>query len=138
MAKLTPEMKDLMDKALAFLATADEQGNPQVGPKGTMRAFDDEHLIYNEETGRQAWHNIQKTCKAAVAFHPTPGLKGFRVEGRAHTYTDGPYMEAAKKFVEGTKLPQPLAAVIIDVDRIVSLDAGPNAGKEIANDPVKD
>jgi predicted pyridoxine 5'-phosphate oxidase superfamily flavin-nucleotide-binding protein len=138
MAKLTQEMKDLMDKGLAFLATADENGNPQVGPKGTMRVFDDEHLIYNEETGRQAWHNIQATGKAAVAFHPTPGLKGFRVEGRATTYTDGPYMENAKKFVEGTKLPQPMAAVVITVDRIVTLDAGPSAGTEIANDPVKD
>ncbi len=59
MATLTQDMKDMIGAQLNYLATADENGNPQVGPKGTMRVLDDHHLIYNEETGKQAWHNFR-------------------------------------------------------------------------------
>ena len=75
MAKLTQEMKDMIGSQLNYLATADENGNPQVGPKGTMRVFDDEHLIYNEETGHHAWHNLNATRKAAVATVDRSQLK---------------------------------------------------------------
>ena len=81
MATLTQDMKDMIGAQLNYLATADENGNPQVGPKGTMRVFDDHHLIYNEETGKQAWHNLQYSKKAAVATVDYKALKGFRFEG---------------------------------------------------------
>ncbi|GKT03235.1 pyridoxamine 5'-phosphate oxidase family protein [Furfurilactobacillus sp. WILCCON 0119] len=138
MAKLTAEMKELVDKAFPFIATVDAHGNPQIGPKGTLRVLDDEHLIYNEETGRHAWQNLQDNGKIAVAVHPYPGLKGIRVEGHATIYTDGKIFDDAKQFATDNKLPDLIAAVVISVDRIIRLDAGPDAGTEIANSPVKD
>lgn len=136
MAKLTTDMKDLIEQAFAFIATVDENGNPQVGPKGTMRVLDDTHLIYNEETGRQAWHNLNDNHKIAVAFHPFPGLKGIRVEGKATIYKDGKIFDDSVAYATDKKLPAPLAAVVITVDRIVRLDAGPHAGEEIENSPI--
>ncbi|KRL57009.1 pyridoxamine 5'-phosphate oxidase family protein [Furfurilactobacillus rossiae] len=138
MAKLTSEMKDLISQAFPFIATVDEDGNPQIGPKGTLRVMDDEHLIYNEETGRQAWHNLQANHKIAVAVHPYPGKIGLRVEGYATIYKDGPVFEAAHQYAVDNQLPDLIAAVVISVDRIVSLNAGPDAGTEIANEPVSD
>lgn len=49
MATLTQDMKDMIGAQLNYLATADENGNPQVGPKGTMRVFDDHHLIQRRD-----------------------------------------------------------------------------------------
>lgn len=138
MAKLTEDMKQLIADGFPFIATVDEAGNPQIGPKGTLRVLDDEHLIYNEETGHQAWHNLQANHKVAVAVHPYPGMKGIRVEGKATIYTDGQIFDDAHQFAVDKKLPDLIAAVVITVDRIVSLDAGPDAGKELANEPVQD
>lgn len=138
MATLSDEQKQLVKDAFGFVATVDENGNPQIGPKGTLRVLDDEHLIYNEETGHQSWHNVQVNPKIAAAFHPFPGMKGFRVEGRAKIHQNDDIFKQAQDWAAAKKLPKALAAVVISVDRTVSLDAGKNAGIEIENKPVKD
>lgn len=134
MATLTPEMKDMIASQLNFLATADEHGNPQVGPKGTMRVFDDAHLIYNEETGRHAWHNLQASGKVAVATVDRPHLKGFRFEGTVEFHHDDQIFEDAQAWAAERHLPPAISAVVITVHRIVRLDAGPNAGTVIEED----
>lgn len=134
MAKLTQEMKDMIGSQLNYLATADENGNPQVGPKGTMRVFDDEHLIYNEETGHHAWHNLNATRKAAVATVDRSQLKGFRFEGTVEFHDDDQIFKDAQAFAEAKHLPAAISAVVIHVIRIVRLDAGPNAGTIISED----
>ena len=128
MATLTQDMKDMIGAQLNYLATADENGNPQVGPKGTMRVFDDHHLIYNEETGKQAWHNLQYSKKAAVATVDYKALKGFRFEGTVEFHHDDKIFDDAQAFAKAHHLPAAISAVLINVDRIYKLDAGPNAG----------
>jgi len=134
MATLTPEMQQMIGEQLNFLATVDENGNPQVGPKGTMRVFDEHHLIYNEETGKQAWHNLNTNRKAAVAVVDRPALKGYRFEGTAEFHDDDQIFKDAVAFAEARHLPDAIAAVIITVERIYKLDAGANAGDLIEAD----
>ncbi|WP_338217233.1 pyridoxamine 5'-phosphate oxidase family protein [Lacticaseibacillus salsurivasis] len=134
MATLTQEMKDMVGKQLNFLATTDEAGNPQVGPKGTMRVFDDHRLIYNEETGRHAWHNLQANHKAAVAVVDRSILKGFRFEGTVEFHNDDQIFKDAQAFAAERHLPAAISAVVINIHRIIKLDAGPNAGTVIEED----
>ena len=135
MATLTQDMKDMIGAQLNFLSTVDEAGNPQVGPKGTMRVLDDHHLIYNEETGKQAWHNLHENGKAAVAVVDRPALKGFRFEGTIEGFhTDDQIFEDAKAFAAERHLPPAIAAVVITIDRIYKLDATPEAGDLIDGD----
>lgn len=134
MATLTPEMKEMIGAQLNFLATADKDGNPQVGPKGTMRVFDDNRLIYNEETGRHAWANLQASGKAAVASVDKAKMKGFRFEGNVEIHKDDKIFDDAQAFAKEKGLPAAIAAVIINVTKIVKLDAGPNAGTIIEED----
>ncbi|MFD1484972.1 pyridoxamine 5'-phosphate oxidase family protein [Lacticaseibacillus baoqingensis] len=135
MATLTPAMQTMIAEQLNFLATADEHGNPQVGPKGTMRVLDDHRLIYNEETGKQAWHNLNDNHKAAVAVVDRPALKGFRFEGTAEFHTDDDIYRDAQAFAQARKLPAAIAAVVINVHRIYRLDVGAVAGDLIEADP---
>lgn len=132
MVKLTEAMQTMIGEQLSYLATADENGNPAVGPKGTMRVLDDEHLIYNEETGHHAWHNLQDNQKAAVATVDAKHFKGFRFEGTAEFHTDDEVFTRAQHYAQARHLPAPIAAVVISVDRIIRLDAGPHAGEVIA------
>ncbi|KRM71753.1 pyridoxamine 5'-phosphate oxidase family protein [Lacticaseibacillus brantae] len=134
MATLTPEMQKMIGEQLNFLATVDEDGNPQVGPKGTMRVFDETHLIYNEETGKQAWHNLHQNGKAAVAVVDRPALKGFRFEGTVEFHDEDQIFKDAQAFAEARHLPDAIAAVVIKVERIYKLDAGAQAGDLIEAD----
>lgn len=133
MAKLTEDMKKMIPEQLNFLSTVNENGFPQVGPKGSMRVFDDTHLIYNEETAKHALHNLQDNGRAAVAVVDRPNLKGFRFEGTAHLIDSGKIFDDAVTFGEEHHLPKMYYAVIIDVERIYKLDAGPTAGDVIAD-----
>ena len=49
MAKLTQEMKDMIDAQLPYLATVTDGETllPDIGPKRSLRVRDDESLIYN-------------------------------------------------------------------------------------------
>ncbi|MHC5247457.1 pyridoxamine 5'-phosphate oxidase family protein [Enterococcus sp. LJL90] len=131
MATLTQAMKDMIVAQLSFLATADKNGYPQVGPKGTMRVLDDNHLIYNEHTGKQAWQNVQDTHLAVVATVDHPAFKGFRFEGPVEIHQGDEIYEAAKEFAAAHKLPVPVAANVIAIEKIYKLDAGPEAGNLI-------
>lgn len=126
--KLTDEMKDLIKVQLAYIATVDEQGNPNIGPKRTMRVLDDTHLIFCENTNGQHHANIKANGKISVAFVDREANKGFRFTGKATSYTDQAKMDLAKELV-GTA--PKAAAVIIDIEKMYTLDSGPLAGKLI-------
>ena len=85
--KLTQEIKDLIAEELAYIATVDENGNPNIGPKRTMRVLDDEHLIFCENTNGKHHANIKDNGKIAVAFVKREDNKGFRIVGTAKSYT---------------------------------------------------
>lgn len=128
MVKLTEEMKKMLASQLPFLATADKQGNPQVGPKGSLHVLDDDHLIYFEHTFRQAYENLAENGRAAVAVADRPAQKGFRFEGLAHIHDSDDY---ATKILGQTKIFErfPRAAVVvIDIKHIYKLDNNLEAG----------
>lgn len=133
MAELTQDMKDMLGSQLSFLSTTDGNNNPQVGPKGTMRLLDDSHLLYDEHTGKQAWKNVQVNSKVAVAVVDHEHFKGYRFEGTAEIHQDDDIFRGAQKYAaDSGHLPQPIAAIVVKVERIYKLDAGPHAGDLIA------
>ncbi|WP_125706472.1 pyridoxamine 5'-phosphate oxidase family protein [Lacticaseibacillus daqingensis] len=136
MATLTEDMQQMLKDQLSFLATADAAGDPQVGPKGTMRVLDAHHLIYNEHTAKQAWANLQASHKAAVAVVDHAKFKGYRFEGLAEFHTDDQIYEDALAYAKAHQLPPAVAAVVIPVQRIYKLDAGPNAGDLIDGEAI--
>lgn len=128
MKQLNDVMKDYVKVQLAYIATVDEEGNPNIGPKRTCRLLNDSQLIFNENTGGQTIANINSNGKIALAFVDREAVKGFRFVGKARAYTEGVYIDLAKEKI-GTK--PKYAAVVIDVERIYTLDSGPKAGKEV-------
>lgn len=60
MAKLTTEIKAMFEKQLAFIATVNKNGTPNIGPKGSMFVFSDETLAYSEGTGENTFRNLQE------------------------------------------------------------------------------
>lgn len=132
MKKITSDMKELLQTQLSFLATTDGHNHPQVGPKGTMRILDDTHLLYDEHTGKQAWENIHVNPQVAVAVVNHDVFKGYRFEGKAIIHQDDQIFADAQEFAKGHHVPQPIAAVVIEIEEIFYLDAGKTAG-----DPVQ-
>ncbi len=124
--KLNDDMKNLIKEQLAYIATVDNDGHPNVGPKRTMRVLDDERLIFCENTDGQHHANIKANGKISVAFVNREANHGYRFVGRATSFTDEENMALAQ---EKAGVRPKAAAVIIDIKRIDTLDSGPIAGK---------
>ena len=131
MAKLTDEMKALLASQLKYIATASRDGVPNVGPKGSTKVLDDEHIVFYEMTGKHTYENLKNNPKVAIVAVDPGKMQGFRFQGTAELITKGPLFEEAKKFSEMMKLPPPLAAVKVKVEEIYNLGVG-GPGEKIA------
>ena len=101
MGKLTEEMKDMMGKQLAYIATVSKEGMPNVGPKRSMRILDDNTLVYNENTGKQTLKNILENGKVAIAYADWPKLDGYRFVGTAEVHKEGKYYDEVVEWAKG-------------------------------------
>lgn len=129
MPKLTREMKDMIAAQKCFVATVSPDGTPNLGPKGSTRVLDDEHLAFNESSGKQTWANLQNGSKVAIAVIDKETHVGFRFAGTPQVLTSGELFDetlAARR--PGMR---PLRAVVkVKIDRIMSLSSA-SPGEEL-------
>ena len=130
MIKLTDQMRELVDKALAngcpcVLATAGPDGEPGIGYKGSMMIFDDESLAYWERTRRQHLKNITANPKVVVLFRDGKTRVNWRFHGTATVHDQGPLREQVMARVVAAELEKDPerkgSAVVIRVDKVTNL-----------------
>lgn len=140
MAKLTDSMKKMLEEQLPYLATVTDAETllPNIGPKRSLRLWDDETLIYNENTGRQHLENVKEGSKAAVAIVDWGELDGYRFVGSTEYFTEGEVWDAAVEFAELKGHNPPKAAVLVHVEQIYTLMLGKNAGRLLDSDDPSD
>lgn len=132
MAQLTQEMKDLVAAQQCFIATVNADGTPNVGPKRSTRVLDDEHLVFNEITGKQTWANIQRGSKVAIAVVDREKLQGYRFVGTPSAITSGELYERTVAMLQKAGITAPLKAIVtVKVEKIYNLGM-PGAGEEVA------
>ena len=138
MIKMTPLMKDLLDKALAdgtpcLIGTASKEGRPQISPKGSVAVFGDDMLCYWERSHRSSQKRIGENPNVTV-YYRNPARKEnpyragcIRFHGKARIVTGGPEWEKAwglTNHEEQSKDPEKKgAAVLIDLDLIEQIDS---------------
>jgi predicted pyridoxine 5'-phosphate oxidase superfamily flavin-nucleotide-binding protein len=93
MAKLTGEMRAMFEQELAIIATASNDGTPNVGPKGSVHVIDEETLGYAEGTGEKTLRNLQQNPKAAVLVVNREKGDGYQIKGKAELLSTGDFFE---------------------------------------------
>ena len=139
MIKITPVMKELLDKALAdgtpcLIGTASKDGHPQISPKGSVAVFDDSTLCYWERSHRSS--QKRGSAKIRMSWSITAIRRGRRIRiapaasastARRRIVTSGPERDKAWSLTnheEQSKDPDKKgAAVIIDLDLIEQIDS---------------
>lgn len=121
MAKLSPEMKAMIAENQCFVATASRDGLPNVGPKRSTRVLDDEHLLFNEGTGRRTLQNLRANPRVAVAVVNADRTDGYRFFGTAELLESGEIYEQASAEAAKAGRPAPKALVRITVEEIYTL-----------------
>ena len=131
MAKLTGEIKEMLGKQLAIVATASKSGVPNAGPKGSVMVFDDETLVYSEATEGKTFRNLQENPNVAVMIMDREKSDGYQIKGRAEFITSGSLFDQIARRQEERKKPKPKYVVKIAVQEIYSVGSGMK-GKRLA------
>lgn len=131
MNTLDDTMKSFLATQLPIQATVSKDGLPDIGPKRSLRVYDDKTLIYNENTGGQTLQNIRNGSKMAIAVINREALDGYRFVGRPEIFNDGAPLENALVFAEKAGMKPPKCAVLIHIEEIYTLKSGPTAGRKL-------
>ena len=129
MAKINNDIKNMLEKHLAIIATASKDGIPNVGPKGSMHVLDDATLVYSEATGEKTLKNLQQNQKVAVMIVDRDKSDGYQIKGTAEILTSGDVFESSADRSEKRGRPRPKHVVRIKVEEIYSVKSGMTAKK---------
>ena len=135
MIKMPEEWKKIIDNSVAdnspcLLATVSAEGQPSVGPKGSMQLFDDGHLAYWERTKRKALENLGANKNVMVYYRNVAMKDSFpggaiRFYGTATLLEEGEVrekvMNTTVKFELDKDPDRKGVAVVIKVEKISDL-----------------
>jgi len=132
MNTLDDSMKAMLAKQLPIQATVSKDGLPDIGPKRSLRLYDDHTLIFNENTGGQTLQNIRDGSRIAVAIIDREALDGYRFVGKPEIFAEGtpPYTNALA-FAESNGMKPPKFAVLVHIENIYTLRSGAQAGQKL-------
>jgi predicted pyridoxine 5'-phosphate oxidase superfamily flavin-nucleotide-binding protein len=90
MPRLTDDMKRAMAEIhLCYVATVTPEGRPNLSPKGTLRAWDDDHLVFADIASPRTVENVAANPYVEINIVNPFSRRGFRFKGRAEVLRDG-------------------------------------------------
>lgn len=90
MGILTADMKRVVrDVRLGFHATVNDDGSPNLSPKGTTAVWDDDHLCFADIRSPQTVANIRRGSEVEVNVVDPFVRKGYRFKGPAVVHERG-------------------------------------------------
>jgi hypothetical protein len=86
---LTSDMRAVLESArLGFVATVTPDGRPNLSPKGTIRAWDDDHLFFLDIASPGTRANIAHAPWMEINVVDQLSRRGYRFSGRATLYLE--------------------------------------------------
>ena len=136
MAKLTQDMKDVMEKSQGYaVATCDKDGVPNVVPIHFVKILSDDELMMADVFMKKTLENIKQRQVMAVSAwdYGVKPRKGFQFKGVPRIETSGKIYDMAVEMVKAEK-PDLTAksAVVLKITDIFVTSPGPNAGKNVS------
>ena len=134
MAKMPKEVMELFQQdpqsVPKVIATVDASGIPNVAPKGSLTAIDEETIAFADLAGGKTRANMEANPKVAIAAFKIPPV-GYQVKGTFQGFqTSGPLVEQFARMLEPLGMKVQTVATI-KVDEVYSLSPA-DAGKKIA------
>ena len=131
MVMVTDEIREsLAGTKTLFLATASNDGIPNVVPIGAFTLLDDETLLISDQFFLKTIHNLRENPHIALSWWGEKG--GYQIKGPVTLHTDD---EVFRKDVAWMKETPPhltpKSAVMLKITDVYQVRPGPDAGKKI-------
>lgn len=114
MAKISDEIKHFLERQkLGFVATISPDNTPNVSPKGTILAWDDEHLIFADIRSPQTISNLENNPSVEINVVDPILRKGYRFKGKGMILKDNEEFSKILKFYEEKGIKSKINAVVM-------------------------
>lgn len=120
---LSQEIIDFVNmQRLGYAATVCPDGTPNLSPKGTTLAWDNEHLAFADIHSPGTTENLQKNPSIEINVVDIFSRKGFRFKGTAKVFSGGEiFAEVVAKYRAAGSIHPIQNIVLIKVDRVLPL-----------------
>ena len=96
MTVLSADMKRVVqEQRLAYIATVCPDGSPNLSPKGTIRVWDDSHLVFADVCSPGTMENVAHNPTIEINVVDTFARRGYRFKGQASVISEGPVFDSA-------------------------------------------
>ena len=96
---------------LCFVASLNDDGSPNLSPKGTVRVWDADHLVFANVASPQTVANVGRDDRVHVNVVDHFARRGWRFAGRAHVTDDPAVLQALRDEYPGE--PYPFEQVVL-------------------------
>ncbi|MFQ6024995.1 MAG: pyridoxamine 5'-phosphate oxidase family protein [Nitrosopumilaceae archaeon] len=89
MKTISNEIKNFLEQQkLGFVATVSPDGTPNVSPKGTILAWNENHIVFADIKSPQTMFNLQKNPFVEINVVDPFTRKGYRFKGKSEILRD--------------------------------------------------
>ena len=123
MGLLTTEIKNFVNKQkLGFAATVCPDGTPNLSPKGTTIAWDDDHLVFADIHSPGTVSNLSHNPSIEINVVDIFIRKGYRFKGIAKVYSEGPIFEKITSFFRAAGSKHVVQNIVmVKVERVIEI-----------------
>jgi len=123
MGLLTTQIKEFVQKTkLGFIATICPDGTPNLSPKGTTIAWDDDHLAFADIHSPVTVQNLLNNPAVEINIVDVFTRKGYRFKGTAKIFSEGNlFNEVVSFYGEAASKYKINHIVLISVERVLPI-----------------
>jgi len=90
MGIINQDMRDIVDSSkLSFVATVCPDGSPNLSPKGSLRVYDDNTIVFMDIASPHTIANLNQNPKIEINSIDFIRRRGYRFKGEAHIVPPG-------------------------------------------------
>jgi predicted pyridoxine 5'-phosphate oxidase superfamily flavin-nucleotide-binding protein len=93
--KLTPEIKQMLDENIIYLATSKLDGKPNVVPVGLVHAESDNEILIVDVRFNRTRNNLEENPQVALSFTDIRRSESYQIKGAAKIFKEGEIFEKA-------------------------------------------
>jgi len=114
MGILTDDMRRVLEEQqLGFVATVTPDGKPNLSPKGTTTAWDDDHLVFDDICSHNTIANLKANPAIEINVVDPIVRKGYRFKGAAKVLSHGPKFDEIEQFYRNRGSQNPFKHIVL-------------------------
>ena len=101
------------EQRLSFVATVNPDGTPNLSPKGSIRVWDDHHLVFGDIRSPNTVRNLEINRTTEINIVDPISRRGYRFRGTAEILRSGANYDRVLAFLKESGVSSAVGAIVL-------------------------